>query len=311
VPIRDVRLQAAIVRGAELLLLHCRLPDGESFWLLPGGAREPGETPTAALAREVREELGVDVVVGDLVYDLPAEPPDGTYERWRTYRCALVAGNPCAQGVDGVATLDAVAWVPLDRADAWPDGVAEDRFLAPQLRRIHDQMIGTLRLSEHDPGWATRFAEEAERLRRAVGARAVAIEHVGSTSVPGLVAKPVIDVAIAVADERAADDCVAPLEALGYEYRGLHGDDPRRRYYVRAVDGRRFAQLHLYILPAAAWDAMLRFRDALRADPALRAAYAAEKQRVADVVGWDKGAYSIAKGPFIEAALDWIGAADA
>lgn len=83
----------------------------------------------------------------------------------------------------------------------------------------------------------------------------------------------------------------------------------RRRCYVRDDAGRRAAQLHLYVLPAAAWDEKLAFRDALRADPRLAAAYAAEKRRAADAVGWDKGAYSVAKGPFVEAALARIRAA--
>ncbi|HEX8360683.1 MAG TPA: GrpB family protein [Longimicrobium sp.] len=164
-------------------------------------------------------------------------------------------------------------------------------------------MGGTLRLVEHDGGWAERFAAEAGRIGEALGAHAAAIEHVGSTAVPGLPGKPVLDVAIAVASEDDADACIAPLVALGYEYRGPYGDDPRRRYYVRDADGSRVAQIHLYVLPARAWDEKLAFRDALRADPELARAYAEEKWRVADAVGWDKAAYSAAKGPFVEAVL--------
>jgi GrpB-like predicted nucleotidyltransferase (UPF0157 family) len=88
-------------------------------------------------------------------------------------------------------------------------------------------------------------------------------------------------------------------------YRGPYGDDPRRRYYVRDdAEGRRFAHIHLYVLPAPAYAEKLAFRDALRADPALATAYAAEKQRVADAVGWDKAAYSRAKGFFVQRVLD-------
>jgi GrpB-like predicted nucleotidyltransferase (UPF0157 family) len=165
-------------------------------------------------------------------------------------------------------------------------------------------MSHSLRLVEYDRDWPTRFADERARIHGAIADHVTAIEHVGSTAVPGLSGKPVLDVGIAVASEPAADACVAPLTALGYEYRGPYGDDPRRRYYVRDdANGRRVAQIHLYMLPAAAWDEKLAFRDALRADPALAAAYAAEKRRVAELVAWDKGAYSIAKGPFIQAAL--------
>ena len=164
-------------------------------------------------------------------------------------------------------------------------------------------MARTLRLVAYDPAWPGRFAAEAARLRAALGGTASAVEHVGSTAVPGLAGKPVLDVAVAVASETDADACVAPLGGLGYEYRGPYGPDPRRRYYVRNAAGARVAQLHLYVLPAAAWDELLAFRDALRADPALAAAYAAEKYRAAEAVGWDKAAYSLAKGPFVERAL--------
>ena len=72
---------------------------------------------------------------------------------------------------------------------------------------------------------------------------------------------------------------------------------------MRDDAGRRVAQFHLYVLPAPAWEEKLAFRDALRADRALAAAYEAEKWRVAEAVGWDKAAYAVAKGPFIEAVL--------
>ena len=164
-------------------------------------------------------------------------------------------------------------------------------------------MSRPLRVVPYDPGWPGRFEAEAARLRVALGGTALAVEHVGSTAVPGLAGKPVLDVAIAVASDAAADACIAPLEALGYEHRGPYGEDPRRRYYVRDVSAARVAQIHLYVMPAAAWHEKLAFRDALRADPALAAAYAAEKLRVAEAVGWDKAAYSLAKGPFVERVL--------
>jgi GrpB-like predicted nucleotidyltransferase (UPF0157 family) len=170
-------------------------------------------------------------------------------------------------------------------------------------------MARTLRLVPYDTEWPARFAAEAARLHAAVGDRVMAIEHVGSTAVPGLAGKPVLDVGIAVATQRDADSCIAPMTALGYEYRGAHGDDPRRRYYVRAADGARAVQIHLYILPAAAWDEKLAFRDALRADHALAADYAAEKERVAASVAWDKAAYAEAKGPFVQRVLAALRAA--
>lgn len=160
-------------------------------------------------------------------------------------------------------------------------------------------MPRTLRLVPYDPTWPAQFDALASRIRGAVGAHLLDLQHVGSTAVPGLLSKPVIDLAATVASEADADACIAPLEGLGFRYRGTNGDDLRRRYYVLATESVRDAQLHLYILPAPAWHAMLTFRDALRADPLLVAAYAAEKHRVADLVGWDKAAYSIEKGRFV------------
>jgi GrpB-like predicted nucleotidyltransferase (UPF0157 family) len=164
-------------------------------------------------------------------------------------------------------------------------------------------MPRTLRLVAYDPAWPAQFDALASRIRGAVGTHLLDLQHVGSTAVPGLLSKPVIDIAATVASEAAADACIAPLERLGFRYRGTNGDDPQRRYYVLAADTVRDAQLHLYILPAPAWHAMLRFRDALRADPSLVEAYAAEKRRLAELVGWDKALYSVEKGPFVQRVL--------
>ena len=161
-----------------------------------------------------------------------------------------------------------------------------------------------LQLCPHDPEWLGTFEAERERITATLGSRLLHIEHVGSTSVSSLLAKPVVDIALAVESVTEADFCIEPLQALGYEYRGLHGDDERRRYYVLERGGRRIAQIHLWILPAAGWDQTLRFREVLRANPAVREAYAREKLRVAEMVGWDKAAYSLAKGPFIESILE-------
>lgn len=160
-----------------------------------------------------------------------------------------------------------------------------------------------LKFVPYDPAWPALFEAEAARLGAALGPRALRVEHIGSTSVPGLLAKPVIDIAVAVSSAGEAAACVAPLQTLGYEYRGMHGDDPARRYFVLDRDGRRRVQIHMWILPAAGWERHLRFRDLLRARPDLADAYAREKLRAAGAVGWDKMAYSVAKGPFIEALL--------
>jgi GrpB-like predicted nucleotidyltransferase (UPF0157 family) len=164
-----------------------------------------------------------------------------------------------------------------------------------------------LQLCLNDREWLETFEAERKRLTGALGSRLLHIEHVGSTSVHGLLAKPVVDIAVTVGSASEADFCIKPLQVLGYEYRGLHGDDERRRYYVLEKAGRRVAQIHLWIVPAAGWDRMLRFREVLRVNAAVREAYAREKLRIAEMVDWDKAAYSLAKGPFIESVLERYG----
>lgn len=161
-----------------------------------------------------------------------------------------------------------------------------------------------LRLIPYDSAWPAQFDAAARLLRTVLGDSVAAIEHVGSTAVPGLAGKPVIDIAIAVTSESAADACRAPLAGLGYAYRGPNGPDPLRRYFTLDVDGVRMQQIHLYIVPAPAWDEKLLFRDALRNDPTLAAAYTSEKYRIAAAIGWDKSAYAVAKDPFVAQAIE-------
>ena len=133
---RDIRYQAAVIDAGRLLLLHC-LPHGEAgFWILPGGGREAGETEAECVVREVREEAGVEVVVVALLYDVPADPPDGTYTRWRTYRCRIVAGVATPGGGEASAEITAVRWLPLAEPEAWEAALLADPFLYPQLLRI-------------------------------------------------------------------------------------------------------------------------------------------------------------------------------
>lgn len=131
--LRHTRYQAAVVRDGHLLLLQCAFRDGRVAWMLPGGGREEDEEETACVAREVFEESGLRVRVDRLLSDVPADPPDGTYVRWSTFRCTVLTGEATPGGGEGPnAELVAVRWVPLDPA-AWGTDITEDPFLHPQL----------------------------------------------------------------------------------------------------------------------------------------------------------------------------------
>ena len=134
--LRHTRYQAAVIRDGCLLLVQCTFRDGSTWWMLPGGGREEDEEETACVAREVLEECGVVVHVDRLLSDVAADPPDGTYARWRTYQCTIVGGEPAPGGGEGPnAELIATRWLPLEDS-SWPDDIAADRFLYPQLLAV-------------------------------------------------------------------------------------------------------------------------------------------------------------------------------
>jgi GrpB-like predicted nucleotidyltransferase (UPF0157 family) len=132
----------------------------------------------------------------------------------------------------------------------------------------------------------------------------VGIEHIGSTAVPGLAAKPVIDVLVGAASLADIEARIGGLEAVGYSYVSKYEAAlPLRRYFVKApAEGLRI-HVHGVERGARLWREHLAFRDALRADEELRARYQELKLRLAREFADDKTAYTEAKGPFIEAAV--------
>lgn len=163
---------------------------------------------------------------------------------------------------------------------------------------------GTVRLAPHDEEWHRLFAREEARLREALGGLAAAFEHVGSTAVCGISAKPVIDIAVAVREIADAARCVAPLEAAGYEYRGENGI-PGRHYFTRGEP--RTHHLHLVELGGELWRSHLLFRDYLRRHPRVAEAYEDLKKRRAREHPEDRGAYTDGKADFIKSVLEAAG----
>ncbi|MBM2577776.1 GrpB family protein [Jannaschia sp. Os4] len=153
---------------------------------------------------------------------------------------------------------------------------------------------GTLALAAPDPRWAAAFAALADRLRPALPPT-TAIHHIGSTAVPGLTAKPILDAVIVSPDRPAAS---AALEGAGFPY----SHDRSGWLHVGRAAGARTHNLHLHLPDDPEWPLQIAFRDRLRADPALRDAYAAEKARIV-AAGTPRGGYAEAKSAFIRAAL--------
>ena len=159
---------------------------------------------------------------------------------------------------------------------------------------------GTVLVADYDPEWPARFAEERARLTAALDGVPAAIEHVGSTAVPGLAAKPVIDVAVGRPPESDLEPYVRAFTGLGYEYKGENGI-PGRHFF--GLGQPRTHHLHLVEFGGELWRAHLAFRDHLRRHPERAAAYAALKRDLATRFPDDRVAYTDAKAPFITEIL--------
>jgi GrpB-like predicted nucleotidyltransferase (UPF0157 family) len=160
-------------------------------------------------------------------------------------------------------------------------------------------------IRDYDPAWQGAFEAERQRIGARLGPRIEAIEHIGSTSVPGLAAKPLIDLMLAVRPD-LLQQCVDELAELGYQ-RDQSGDFPGR-VFLRRLDAHRVTTHHLSLteLGSPYWQDQLAFRNALRADPVLVADYAELKRTLAAKHG--RGlAYTRAKTDFIRSALASVG----
>jgi GrpB-like predicted nucleotidyltransferase (UPF0157 family) len=155
-------------------------------------------------------------------------------------------------------------------------------------------------LADYDPHWPVLFEHEAERIRSALGDRVLRIEHAGSTSVPGLVAKPVIDIVLAVADSAYEDAWLRALLEAGYV---LHIREPD--WYEHRMLKRPDTDINLHVFSAGCpeIERMLQFRDRLRGDDADRDLYARTKRKLARKEWAEVQDYADAKGEVVAAIM--------
>jgi GrpB-like predicted nucleotidyltransferase (UPF0157 family) len=160
---------------------------------------------------------------------------------------------------------------------------------------------GDVKLAAPEAVWAEIVAELAVELTNALGPRVLAVEHMGSTAVPGLHAKAIVDVGVLLAPD--AGDVVPAIEALGYEYRFDTGNEGGL-VFALGPQSRRVALLHVVSAGDPQWIGYLAFREQLRTDAALREAYEARKQVLAEQFPHDRGGYTAAKSTFVNDTLD-------
>jgi GrpB-like predicted nucleotidyltransferase (UPF0157 family) len=161
-------------------------------------------------------------------------------------------------------------------------------------------------IADYDPAWPRLYARERRRIRRALAGRIVAIEHVGSTSVPGLAAKPILDIMAGVESLDDAAACIEPLRRIGYDFHpeltarvGIDDD----RLFLKGPRGIETVHLHVTEYGGGFWQEKLLFRDFLRTHPEVAEQYAALKRTLAPQFS-EGTPYSMAKTEFVQATLE-------
>lgn len=158
-------------------------------------------------------------------------------------------------------------------------------------------------LEEYDPSWALKFEQEKAYLQQVAGHwNYGSIEHVGSTSVPGMVAKPVIDIMFGVKSLSESEPAIEALIEAGYEYWPYKTEV--MHWLCKPSDAFRTHHLHLIPFESPLWKERIKFRDLLRTDASVASAYASLKRELATQYKEDRETYTQKKWPFIQRVLE-------
>lgn len=162
---------------------------------------------------------------------------------------------------------------------------------------------GTVNVVAYQPSWAVAFENEKQQLLNVLGKDVLAIEHVGSTSVPGLAAKPIIDMLAAVDNLLVYKQLIEPLTALGYEFmpERVFAD---RVFFPKGPRENRTHHLSLAVKNSDGWHKTIAFRDYLRKNPSARNKYQSLKTELAAKYPTDRASYTKAKEQLIERLIN-------
>jgi len=178
-------------------------------------------------------------------------------------------------------------------AQGFVDDIDADNLIGGPERRA-------IRLAEYDPAWPARYRVHADRITGALGEGLISIEHVGSTAVPGLAAKPIIDIVLEVRDSSDEGSYLPALTRAGYELRVREPEwHEHRMLRTPELD----VHVHVYSRACSEVGRMLAFRDRLRRSLADRLRYEAVKRKLAALDWPDMNAYADAKSEVVEAIL--------
>lgn len=163
-------------------------------------------------------------------------------------------------------------------------------------RAIHEEVA----LCPYDPQWPSQFAAERERLLSLFPSQLLDVQHFGSTAIPGMPAKPIIDILAGVGSMEVAESLVEPLLNSSYTTSAeFNATLIESRWFMRWANGRRTHHLHVVVLGGGEWRRRLHFRDALRSNSELAYRYALLKHELAVQYCADREAYTHAKQEFV------------
>lgn len=161
---------------------------------------------------------------------------------------------------------------------------------------------GTVKLVQYNSNWPKLYEDEAARLCKVVGISADRIQHVGSTSIPGMPSKPILDIAILVDSlDETAESRKANLADLDYWYKGIEPDLPDRRFFAKGPREKR--TIYLHIVNNREFVSLIKFRDTLRNVPRLAEEYATLKQKLAAEHKDNRDTYTRSKNDFIRTVI--------
>ncbi len=161
---------------------------------------------------------------------------------------------------------------------------------------------GIVKLYAYDNAWPLLFSSESEQLQKVLNVPIERIQHVGSTSIPNMVAKPIVDIAILVDDLAIVEKWEPILRQLGYWYKGFQIDMPDRRFFAKGPEQNRTVYLH--VVNIAEFKKLTKFRDTLKDDVQLAKQYKLLKQKLSSANASNRASYSRLKNNFIQNILN-------
>lgn len=179
------------------------------------------------------------------------------------------------------------------------------------MQRGYDENVTTdpVTIVPADPAWTEKFERGAAIIRAALGDLVLGVEHIGSTSVPGLAAKPVVDMLVGLASMEHVLAAAPILEAVGWEFPdSINASLTDRRFGKLAPGGERTHHVHIVVFEGDEWRRLVAFRNALRASPDLARRYEALKHELAAKYADQREKYTAAKTDFVDGVLRSMGA---